>query len=288
MFRESVPPVLLAGLLSLAAMALASCDEPPAAKWAGPEKLVFWALMRGADHGQVYIRDERGITQLTDLPNTRELWRLDPPLVAFQTIENGGVDIHILNVDSAAHKTVLRLAGRLYKVPSPDGQRMIGEESGHLVVSSLQGSMRPRILGRSPGFPMDWNCAGDAVYFRDTDNRKIVNVRVDDGRQTDITPQDWPGLIPYYLSLSCDERVMAVVGGGDQLRIYKDGQTVKIIEAPDILGPHVSRDGAHVLYLLPHDDDTSKVMSYALASGEITELIGPIAAFGPVFLLEGR
>ena len=133
---------------------------------------------------------------------------------------------------------------------------------------------------------MAWSCSGDAVYFRDTDSRKIVKIHADTGQRTELTPPDWPGLTPFVLSLSCEERVMAVVGGRGHLRIYKDGQLIKAIEAPEIFGLSVSRDGTRVLYLLPHDNETSKVMSYEMASGEITELIGPIAAFGPVFLLD--
>ena len=279
---------MLGCLLAVLLIALAARDEQPVADWAGPEKLVFQALMRGADHKQIYIRDERGITQLTDLQGIREFWRLDYPLFAFQTIGKGGSNIHILDAGTATHKTVKRLTTDVYALPSPDGTWIIREESSILVVSSLQGNAPPRILGRSPGFPMEWNCAGDAVFFADMDNGRIVKVQADDGRQMDLTPPDWQELTPYFLSLSCDERVMAIVGGNDQLRVYKDSILIGTIEMPDIMYPHIFRNDAHVLYLLPHDNETSKVMSYELATGEITELIGPIAAFGPVFHLDSR
>ncbi len=274
--------------MALSVVALTAIGERPDAEWAGPEKLVFWALMRGADHGQVYVRDERGITQLTDLPDIRELWRLDHPLFAFQSFGRGGIDIHFLNVDTAARKTVVRLAGNVYKVPSPDGQRIIGDESGLLVVSSLQGNAPARILGRSPGFSMAWNCAGDAVYFGQNKDNRIIRVDVDSGERKDLTPSDWPDLVIYYFSLSCDERVLAVVDDRGGLHIYQDMTLVKKIRATDLLEPYVSRDGATIVYLLPYDDDTSRVMSYDMATGETRELIGPIAAFGPVFPLEER
>jgi hypothetical protein len=111
--------ILAFAILALTATALVSCDDRP--EWAGPEKIVFWALMRGADHGQIYIRDERGITQLTGLPDIRELWRLDPPNFAFQVMGARGVDLFFLNAKTARYENVIRLAGWVYTVPSPDG-----------------------------------------------------------------------------------------------------------------------------------------------------------------------
>lgn len=276
--------ILAFTMLGLTALALVSFDEQP--EWAGPEKIVFWALMRDADHGQIFIRDERGITQLTALPEIRELWSLDPPGFAFQVWTVRGTDIYLLNADTARYEIAERQAGRVYTVPSPNGEWLIRDESNVLVVSGLQRNVRPRILGRSPGFPMAWSCSSNAVYFRDSDRNRIVKVDAETDQRTDLTPPDWPELDLREFSLSCNERVIAVVGHRNRLRIYKDRRLIKEIEAPDILWPSVSRDGDLVLYIAPHDDETTKVMSYSLETDETTELIGPIAAFGPVFLLD--
>lgn len=286
MFQKKLLPYVFGGLLVIAVIALAAINGRSDTEAAGPERLVFWGRMKDADHGQIYVRDHRGITQLTDLPVVHELWRLTPPFFAFQSTTKGGVNIHVINADTGAYKTIARLERGAYWLPSPSTEWMIGNESNLLVIRSLQGNAPARILGRSPGFPMAWSCAGDAVYFGHTDNDKIIKLQVNTGERTDLTPGDWPNLTPTEFSLSCDERVMAVLSRRGQLRIYRGDQLLKVIDAPDILGSHVSNDGARVLYMVPHDNDTSRVMSYELASGETTELIGPIAAFWSVFSLD--
>lgn len=286
--RKALPmkAIIPAAMAILTLALLASCDDQPDSEWAGPERLVFLGMMRGADPGQVYLRDERGITQLTDLSGAEAVSPLDPPNFAVFARTAGGVDIHFLNAETGQQETVKRLAGLVYPEPSPDGKWMIREESSILVVSALAGDAPSRILGRTPGFMMGWNCAGDAVYFHDTGKNLVIKLDIESGRRTDLTPPDLAGRGLYQFSLSCDEQVLAVRVRPGILQIYRGRELAKEIEAPEIVWHSVSRDGSRIVYVDPYDDDTTKVMSYEVETGKITELIGPIAAVWAVYMLD--
>lgn len=241
---------------------------------------------------EVFVHDSNGITQVTNLGYIRELQGLNGNLVSLESQAFGKEVVYVLNVESGK----LKLMAEIKKTePFP----LISKDSNRLLtVAKRLAGYKIHLISISPptlevvGFsellilPLIWPCSGDFAYFLQAHPSRIIRLDINSNSLKDVTPPKLFFDELLWVSVSCDEKTLAVTatGAGQRtLNIFRNNKLAQTVK--DGVEPDVSKDGMTVVYVTGFGTHENRIMRYDVATDKQTELTGPTGYIAqPVFL----
>lgn len=285
---------VLFGAMASSAQAASPSEKEP--------RIAFLQLLESVGEFRIFIRDAGGLKPVSSVDyHVRELQVLSRNLLAVGTGHREKRRIYVVNLKNGKQRASYNL-GKFEPNPlvSTDGTRLltVRRRSSRYAIElvTIAPPFKPvkTVAYSKTGLsPRTWPCAGNAAFFleREHDTSRVIRLDLQTGGLTDITPADLAGRDIHWISVSCDEKTVAVSANLPgkisefDLYVYRGGARIKAIRNSKAIEPDVANDGSAVLYLAGYGKPKNRIMKFDLATGRISEIVGPVSAFSvPAFV----